>query len=299
MKDKKSSENKKIGFIGQGWVGKNYADDFERRGFDIVRYSIEEKYVGNKDKIKECDIVFIAVPTPSTPDNGFNDSILKGTLKLIGDKKIAVIKSTISLGMTEAIQKENPHIYVLHSPEFLTRSTAAYDAANPTRNIIGIPEDNPIFRAKAKEVMKILPRAPYEIICPDREAEFIKYGGNCFFYFKNIFMNLFYDLVKKSGRNWDVIGEAIAADPRIGETHTHPFHQGGRGAGGDCLIKDFAAFIEIYRETVGDELGIKALEGVRDKNIHLLASSGKDMNLLKGVHGEELIEEILKKMQKK
>ena len=30
-------ENKKIGFIGQGWIGQNYADDFERRGFEVVR----------------------------------------------------------------------------------------------------------------------------------------------------------------------------------------------------------------------------------------------------------------------
>ncbi|MBI4812381.1 hypothetical protein HY798_03015 [Candidatus Falkowbacteria bacterium] len=290
-------KDKKIGFIGQGWVGKNYADDFEKRGFEVVRYSIEEKYIGNKDKIKECDIVFIAVPTPSTPDNGFDDSVLKGTLHLVGDGKTAVIKSTISLGTTEAVQKENSRIYVLHSPEFLTRSTAAYDAANPARNIIGIPQDTDIFRAKAKEVMEVLPRAPYEIICLAGEAEFIKYGGNCFFYFKNIFMNLFYDLIKKSGRNWDVIRKAIAADPRIGETHTHPFHQGGRGAGGDCLIKDFAAFLEMYKKIAVDNLGVKILESIRDKNIHLLASSGKDIELLRGAHGEELIEEILKKIK--
>ena len=42
---------KKIGFIGQGWIGKNYADDFERRGLEVVRYALEEPYVKNKDKI--------------------------------------------------------------------------------------------------------------------------------------------------------------------------------------------------------------------------------------------------------
>jgi len=55
---------KKIGFIGQGWIGKNYADDFEKRGYEIVRYALESPYIDNKEKIKECDIVFIAVPTP-------------------------------------------------------------------------------------------------------------------------------------------------------------------------------------------------------------------------------------------
>ena len=27
----------KIGFIGQGWIGKNYADDFDARGYAVVR----------------------------------------------------------------------------------------------------------------------------------------------------------------------------------------------------------------------------------------------------------------------
>jgi len=56
-----------IGFIGQGWIGKNYADDFEKRGYETVRYSLEKPYVDNKEKIKDCDLVFIAVPTPTTP----------------------------------------------------------------------------------------------------------------------------------------------------------------------------------------------------------------------------------------
>jgi len=56
-----------IGFIGQGWVGKAYADNFEERGFTVVRYSLERPWVKNKDKIRECGIVFIAVPTPITP----------------------------------------------------------------------------------------------------------------------------------------------------------------------------------------------------------------------------------------
>ena len=42
----------RIGFIGQGWIGKNYADDFEKRGFTTVRYALEAPYVQNKEKIE-------------------------------------------------------------------------------------------------------------------------------------------------------------------------------------------------------------------------------------------------------
>jgi 3-hydroxyisobutyrate dehydrogenase-like beta-hydroxyacid dehydrogenase len=40
----------KIGFIGQGFIGRNYADNFEKRGFDIVRYAKEKPYDGNLEQ---------------------------------------------------------------------------------------------------------------------------------------------------------------------------------------------------------------------------------------------------------
>jgi UDPglucose 6-dehydrogenase len=280
-------KDKKIGFIGQGWIGKNYADNFEQRGYDVVRYGLEEPYANNGDKIKECDIVFIAVPTPTTP-RGFDGSILRNAVKLAGEGKIAVIKSTILPGTTESIQEENPKIFVLHSPEFLTESTAAYDAANPNRNIIGIPKDISEFKQKAGEVMKVLPYAPYQLICSAKEAELIKYGGNCWFYFKVIYINMLYDLAQKFGCSYEAIRDGMAADPRVGRTHLDPVHKSGRGAGGHCFIKDFAAFSQIYDEMVGDELGRQVLESLKNKNINLLASSGKDLDLLAGVYGDKI-----------
>jgi len=279
---------KLIGFIGQGWIGKNYADDFEARGYQVVRYAKEKPYTDNQAKIAECDIVFIAVPTPTTPD-GFDSSILKQVIKLVGEKKIAVIKSTVLPGTTESIQKENPNIYVVHSPEFLTEATAAHDAANPNRNIIGVPLLNDDYRQKAKEVMEVLPFAAYQLVCHSREAELTKYGGNCWFYFKVIFINLLYDLAGKLGVDYQVVKEAMSADPRIGTTHLDPIHKTGRGAGGHCFIKDFAVFSRMYQEMIGDEAGLKVLESLKEKNIDLLVKSNKDLDLLKGVYGEDVV----------
>ncbi len=301
---------KKIGFIGQGWIGKHYADNFEKRGYEVARYGLAEPHVNNGDKIKECDIVFIAVPTPTTLA-GFSDSILRDVIKNVGEGKIAVIKSTILPGTTESIQKENPNIYVFHSPEFLTESTAAYDAAHPNRNIIGIPVDSEEYKDKAQEVMEVLPDSPYKLICASKEAELIKYGGNCWFFFKVIFINMLYDLAEKLGVDYEIIKEAMAADPRIGSSHLtpahdtkdeikknqlgyadfhlNPVHKSGRGAGGHCFIKDFAAFSQIYKKEIGDEKGLKVLESLAGKNIDLLINSNKDLDLLRGVYGENLI----------
>src|SRR3989344_3970134 len=99
----------RIGFIGQGWIGKHYADDFERRGFEVVRYSLDVEHANNRDSIGQCGIVFIAVPTPTTPD-GFDDSILVDVLPLVGKGKIAVIKSTVLPHTTDKLQKLYPDL---------------------------------------------------------------------------------------------------------------------------------------------------------------------------------------------
>ena len=290
MENKTNTKDLKIGFIGQGWIGKNYADNFEQRGYDIVRYGMEEEHKNNGDAIATCDIVFIAVPTPSTPE-GFDDSIVRQVIKKIGKGKVAVIKSTMMPGTTELIQKDNPDIFVFHSPEFLTEATAAYDAANPTRNIVGVPELVELSKTKAKQVINVLPYAPYTSICQSREAEMIKYGGNNWFYFKVVFMNMLYDLSNELGCHWEVIRDGMAADPRIGRTHLDPVHKNGRGAGGHCFIKDFAALTEIYNAKIGDEFGARLLEAMKEKNIDLLLASDKDLDLLQGVYGDNVVEQ--------
>ena len=282
----KNPSQPRIGFIGQGFIGKNYADDFEERGYEVIRYGQEPANVGNKDAIKDCDIVFIAVPTPTTP-KGFDDHLIREVIKLVGRGKMAVIKSTILPGTAVSIQKENPDIFVFHSPEFLTEVTAAYDARNPLRNIVGIPVDSDEYRTKAAQIISILPKAPYDLVCSSQEAELIKYGGNCLLYTKVVYMNMLYDYAAKLGCDWQTVAEAMSHDPRIGANHIQPLHKSGRGAGGNCFIKDFEAFIEGYKKQNPNDLaGIEALEGFKNKNYDLLRSSKKDLNLLKGVTGE-------------
>ena len=275
----------KIGFIGQGWIGKHYADNFEQRGFDVVRYALEERYIINADAIRTCDIVFIAVPTPTRPE-GFDVSTVRKVLTLIGNGKIAVVKSTIQPGTTELLQSEFSNIYVLHSPEFLREMSAAYDAGHPDRNIIGIPRESDEFIIRAKSVLSVLPKAPYETIMQSRNAEFVKYAGNCFLFTKVVYMNILYDLVVKMGGDWSKIKDALIHDPRIGESHTDPIHKSGRGAGGNCFIKDFETFSKMYTQYLDDKTGSELIKSLAYKNMQLLVESGKDINLLNDVYGD-------------
>jgi UDPglucose 6-dehydrogenase len=282
----------KIGFIGQGFIGKNYADDFENRGYEVVRYAREEKYANNKDKIKECNIVFIAVPTPTTPE-GFDYSIVEGVVSLIGEGNVAVIKSTMQPGSTENIAKKYPDIFVMHSPEFLKEKTAAFDAANPDRNIVGVSANTPEYQEKAEMVMKVLAEAPYNKIMDVRSAELVKYIGNCFLTTKVVFFNVMYDIAKKLDLNWEDVRGAVAMDPRIGESHTKIKHESGhggpaaRGAGGHCFIKDLAAIRELHEKILKeDKTGLDVLKSIEDKNIDLLKSSNKDLDLLCDIYNK-------------
>ena len=280
--------NMKVGFIGQGYIGKNYANDFEDRGYEVVRYALEAPYNKNGDEIKECDIVFIAVPTPSTPD-GFDYSIVEDALKYVGDEKIAVIKSTILPGTTKKLQKKYQDKIIFYSPEFLSESTAAEDAANPFSNIVGMPDKDERHEKGALLIHKVLPKAPFQLTCDSTEAEVIKYSHNISAYTQIITFNLLYDVAKKLGVDWGNIEKAMKADPLVCNRYASPIHKSGRGAGGHCFIKDFSAFEEMYKKHVGDDaLGQNVLEALRKKNNDLLKSTGKDRDLLEGVYGKDV-----------
>jgi len=271
-----------IGFIGQGFVGKNYANNFEKRGFDIIRYDLE-KYKNNKDKIKKCAFIFIAVPTPTTK-KGFDSSILENVLPLINKNKVAIIKSTVEIGTTRKLQKKYKDIIIIHSPEFLTKKNAAHDTQYPQKNIIGILDlNNKELYKKGEEVLNILPDSPYNKIILAEEAEIIKYGNNSFLYFKVVFFNILYDLAQKHNLNYKNIKEALVVDKRIGASHTNIKDSGGRGAGGHCFLKDFEIFINMLKD-LNLEQQIKTCEELRNLNLKYLKNSQKDSELLKNIY---------------
>lgn len=290
--------NMKLGFVGQGWIGKNLADHYAERGFTCVRYALTPEFEKNKFAIAECDIVFIAVPTPTLPE-GFDDSVLRSVMNLVGKGKIAVIKSTVLPGTTDSIQKENPDIMVFHVPEFLREVSVSHDINYPDRNIVGIPNDfidDAEYQKAARQIMEVLPPSPFESVCKASEAELTKYGGNNFLYTKVVFMNILYDMANALSARYDVVAGNMRADPRIGFSHMQPVHQydhmqatqSGRGAGGHCFIKDFAAFRELYERTLPkDEEGVALLRAFEAKNNKLLKRSRKDLGLLEGVYGTE------------
>ncbi|MDZ4284986.1 MAG: NAD(P)-binding domain-containing protein [Patescibacteria group bacterium] len=283
-----------IGMIGMGWVGANVARAIGERGYTVIAFDTDSRkpYAHNQRRIEACDIVFVAVPTPTRlTDGGCDDSCVRDALQHVGSGKIAVVKSTIPPGALDALQQEHSDKFLFHSPEFLAKASAAYDAVRPTRNVVGIPDGaTSAHRAKANEVLAVLPPAPVTVICSAREASLIKYLSNYRLYTQVAWWNQSYDIAKEFGANWETVRRGIAADPRIGAAHSEVYADGGRGAGGDCFIKDIAALRQFVTEPLGKNFDVYALiSAVEDYNIALLRASGKDLDKLVAVYGPEIL----------
>lgn len=278
-----------IGQIGVGSVGSAYANNFEDRGYDVVRYDVDEHQQGI-EAIPYADIVFIAVPTPRTPEDGFDGSNLEDALEVVGEGNIAVILSTILPGTTNKMQKKFPNKYILHKPEFLTERNAEKDVQNPDRHLIGYTDKS---ESVTKEVLNVLPVANFEKEMPAKIAEITKYGGNCWFYFKIIFMNLLFEVCQQKDIDFELVKENMAADPRVGRSHLDVQHQGGRGAGGNCFVKDMAAFHDMYENLNKEDLyASQLLQSLQLKNIEVMLESGKDLDIIKQVFGEDIINNL-------
>lgn len=276
----------KIGFIGQGFVGKNIADNFEQRGYTVIRYALEPEYIGNKDLIQTCDIVFVAVPTPTTPQ-GFDYHIVQESLALVGEGTIAILKSTLLPGTTKKLQEENKNLVVLFSPEFLCESTAAHDASHPIFNIIGVSTSSPEQKIAADMVMSILPKTEHSFIITAEAAELFKYAHNIHGYMRVVLSNLLYDVADTIQVDWTSIEQIMNVDPMMSSYYNSPVHKSGRGAGGNCFIKDMASFARLFEESrPNDVLGIEVLKAMEKKNLELLALSNKSQDLVRGVYGE-------------
>lgn len=244
--------------MGVGMVGGAMKRYFEEvKNIPTIAYD-PTKGFNNKVAINQAYIIFICVPTPFNQEkNCFDTVYLDEAFGILDGNKIVVIKSTVVPGATDAYQQKFPQHKILFSPEFLTEATADKDVRVPNRQIVGYTEQS---RAVAEEVMKILPRAPFEKIVTAKEAEMVKYYNNCFYALKVAFANQIYDLCQKLGVDYDIVKECAKAEPMMGTNHFEIFHKGYRGYGGKCLPKDVRALIQVGNQAGADMSLLKEAE---------------------------------------
>lgn len=263
---KKSVQKPKIGIIGVGMVGGAVRRYFESRKVKPFLYD-KGKKLGSLQEVNKADVVFVCVPTPFIVEQGkgFDLSYVDDAVKHIEGSKIIIIKSTVWPGTTEEFQKRYPQHKFLFNPEFLSEATVDDDFQHPDRQIIGYTNKS---KDIARDILDILPSAPFEMVIPSAEAEMVKYFNNTFNAVKVVFGNQIYDLCQALGLNYDRIMECAAASRFIGtQNHLHVWHKGYRGYGGKCLIKDIRALIQ-FADKNGVDLKLhKTVEEINNQLI--------------------------------
>jgi UDPglucose 6-dehydrogenase len=209
------------------------------------------KFTSNLEQaLKESEVCFIAVGTPSRKDGGADLSYVFAAAREIAntanDGIIIVTKSTVPVGtgdeIKKVIKKENPKLKfsVSSNPEFLREGNAVKDFLEPDRVIIGA-ENKAVFD-KVAALYSSLSHAGVTILSTDiRTAELTKYAANGFLATKIAFINEMADICESLGANIELVSKGMGLDPRIGATYLSP----GPGFGGSCFPKDTLALKKI------------------------------------------------------
>jgi len=202
--------------------------------------------------IKDSDIVFIAVGTPTAKDGVSADlknvySVAKIISKNINKYKIVVTKSTVPVctgdEVEKIIKKNNPasKFDVVSNPEFLREGEAIRDFRYPDRIIIGsnnLKKTKPVLEKLYEPITK---KGAKFIATTRRSSELIKYAANAFLATKITFINEIANLCEEVGSNVEDIAIGIGTDARIGSR----FLRAGPAYGGSCFPKDTKALTKI------------------------------------------------------
>jgi UDPglucose 6-dehydrogenase len=150
-----------------------------------------------------------------------------------------MIKSTISLEGWDQLAEKFPNHQITFSPEFLRAATADADVKNTTHVFLagGNTDYWRDFYSFAFPEAKIT-------ICLPQEAIAIKYFRNSFLATKCSFFNEVYDFCQAIGLDYNNVRYGIAADSRIGDSHTF-IEPLARGWGGYCFPKDTSALLKM------------------------------------------------------
>jgi UDPglucose 6-dehydrogenase len=203
--------------------------------------------------VREAEVVFIAVGTPSLADGGTDlKSVFEAAREVAGHLSgytVVVQKSTAPVGtarriaaiVAEAKAKE-AEFDVVSNPEFLREGSAVNDFMRPDRVVIGVQSE------RARETMQRVYRPLYLLETPIvstslESAEMIKYAANSFLATKISFINEMARVCELVGANVDDVARGMGLDGRIGKKFLHA----GIGYGGSCLPKDVASLIHAAR----------------------------------------------------
>ncbi len=242
-----------LGIIGYGFVGQAVANGFQTAsgGKDTIRYYDKYKEtLSLEEVVNKSEFIFICLPTPMKDDeSGIDLSIIyevMGEVTKLTDNtdKIIVIKSTVTPGTTEDLEKKYPKTHFAFNPEFLTEANYLEDFLKADRTVIGANNDL-VSRSLTVIYQQRFPKTKIFQTDPTT-AELVKYFANTFLSLKVTFANFFYDYCQKIGVKYEEVKKMGAYDNRIVDKHLEVTTQ--RGFGGKCFPKDLIAIMGEFKK---------------------------------------------------
>ena len=282
----------KLSVIGLGKLGFTMATVFAERGFSVIGFDKNQKLIKNLSKglidfkeknlnelfknnkkkillrykinneIKNTDIIFIIVPTPSKKNDSYESKYIKQVLKAISpyikNKKI-VLTSTVSVGTctNELIPyleknsnlKEGIDFKFYYSPEFIALGSIIENYLKPEIVLVGKNKkhDNDLENFYSK----ICINRPFFSSCSIESAEIAKIAINSFQTYRITFMNLLSLLsIHNKGSK---IAEVRNSIMKFFENKN--LNYPGISYGGPCLPRDNRALtFEFYKKKIHTDL---------------------------------------------
>lgn len=269
------AKKNKITIVGSGYVGMSLAVLFAQHNdviildvdplrVDLVNKNLStvadkeiEFFLAKKnlslkatlDKIqayKDADFVVLATPTNFDYDANFFDTssvdqVISDALKYNEDTYV-VIKSTVPVGYTKAMQEKHGTKRIIFSPEFLREGQALKDNLYPSRIIIGS------YLKAGKDFASLLKQGAKEknietLYLPPTEAEAVKLFSNTYLAMRVSFFNELDSYALANNLDTKSIIDGVSLDKRIGEGYNNPSF----GYGGYCLPKDTKQLLASYK----------------------------------------------------
>ena len=250
----------KIGIIGVGVVGSAVKYGLEKLGHEVVIH--DTKYSTSIIDLKDTDVVFICVPTPSLKDGKCDVSIVKEVifeLNEIDYQGVISVKSTVEPGTTKKLQDNYPDRAISYVPEFLRERCAVTDFCE-NHDLCVIGTDNSFVFDLVKRLHGRYPKKTIQLSVT--EAELVKYFNNVYAATLITFANSFYGVCESLGVDYTNVKNAIVYRDHIIDQYLD-CNENFRGFGGVCLPKDTKAL-----NTLSKELGVnsKLFQTILDEN---------------------------------
>ncbi|KPI34705.1 UDP-glucose 6-dehydrogenase 1 [Cyphellophora attinorum] len=211
------------------------------------------------EKIREADVVFIGVNTPTkrtglgagkASDLGWLEAATRRVAKAAEKDTIVVEKSTVPCGTAESMREilmanaqPGVHFEVLSNPEFLAEGTAIKNLLHPDRILIGSLDTEAGYSAAESLVDVYANWIPREKLITMNlwSSELAKLAANAMLAQRISSINAFSSICEAVSANIQDVAYAVGLDSRIGPKMMNA----SVGFGGSCFKKDILNLVYI------------------------------------------------------